>query len=92
MGDELVFLALLDLEEPPFVSASKVYLFLSCCRCASRESWMYSLCLALSSFFLCISLSIRAFEVSASAGEGEGRKVYGFTGEVYMMQVTQMFD
>ena len=34
---------------------------------------MYSLCLALSSFFLCASLSTSAFELSASARKGGGR-------------------
>ena len=68
--DEVVFLLELDL--PLFWSTSRVYLLWMRFRWASLDSWMYSLCLALSSFFLCAALSARAFSLSASAG-GEGR-------------------
>ena len=65
--DELVFLDLL-----PFWSKSRVYLLWRCFRWASRDSWMYSLCLVLSSFFLCASLSTSTFEVSASTRKRGG--------------------
>ena len=83
--DELAFLLELDL--PPFWSISRVYLLWMRFRWASLDSWMYSLCLALSSFFLCAALFARALSLSASAGGerrgkgGKGRRREGRGGE-----------